>query len=272
MNRFWDRALCPVLDAVAPRLVVEVGVAQGALTRKLLDWAATRRVMIHAIDPEPQLDVRAWRRRHRGTLVFHKARSLNVLGRLTGVDAALIDGDHNWYTVINELRLLERAASKASLPPPLIALHDVDWPYGRRDMYYKPESIPARHRHRYERRGIVPAQQELSEGGLNDGYNNATCEHTSRNGVRTAVEDFLAGSRSVWTFSHVPGLHGLGILAPADRLEGNPALVSVLRSLRSARFLRQWCDEVELARIETEIEVARRGRALDQLRADLGNS
>ena len=28
-------------------------------------------------------------------------------------------------------------------PLPLLVLHDVGWPYGRRDLYYDPDDIPA---------------------------------------------------------------------------------------------------------------------------------
>ena len=61
---------------------------------------------------------------------------------LPAMDAALIDGDHNWYTVYNELKLLAATAREADAALPVLVLHDVGWPYGRRDLYYAPEQIP----------------------------------------------------------------------------------------------------------------------------------
>ena len=40
------------------------------------------------------------------------------------MDAALTDGDHNWYTVINELRLLREVARAHDAPLPVLILHD----------------------------------------------------------------------------------------------------------------------------------------------------
>jgi len=258
MNRFWDRVLLPVMDAANPRCIVEVGAAQGALTAKLLQWGVEHDALVHSIDPRPDFDVATWRREHGKRFTFHKGRSLNVIGRIKGVDAAFIDGDHNWYTVIHELQLFERTALRQELAPPLITLHDVDWPYGRRDLYYDPESIPAAHRQPYEKRGMVPLSGELSDSGLNPYLNNAIYEHSIRNGVQTAIEDFISESPQSWKSFHVPGLHGLRILITAERLAAHPDLGPVMTSLQSARFLREWCEEVELARVSTEILVATR--------------
>jgi SAM-dependent methyltransferase len=265
MNRFWDRALLHVVDAIEPRCVVEVGAAYGLLTAKLLEWGAEHDAVVHSIDPRPEFDVAARRQEHGQRFIFHKGRSLNVLGRIRGVDVAFIDGDHNWYTVIHELRLLERTALTHGALPPLIALHDIDWPYGRRDLYYDPDSIPAAHRLPYERKGILPVEGELSHAGLNDYLNNAIYEHSIHNGVRTAIEDFTADSGLAWKFFQIPGLSGVGILATADRLAANPRLSALLKSFHSARFLQQWCEEVERARVRAEIVIAARTVALKEM-------
>ena len=75
------------------------------------------------------------------------------------MDAALIDGDHNWYTVYNELRLLREVARDAGAPLPVMILHDVGWPYGRRDLYYAPETIPEEFRQPYAQAGMRPDAQ-----------------------------------------------------------------------------------------------------------------
>ena len=72
------------------------------------------------------------------------------------MDAALIDGDHNWYTVYNELQLLAEVAREAGAPLPVLIMHDVGWPYGRRDLYYAPEQIPEEFRQPYAQRGMRP--------------------------------------------------------------------------------------------------------------------
>jgi SAM-dependent methyltransferase len=269
VNRFWNSVLRPLVEATGPQTLVEVGVAQGALTRQLLEWASTQDAVVHAIDPLPDIDVAAWQTEHGDRLVFHRSHSLNELGRIDAIDVAFIDGDHNWYTVIHELRLLELGARAAGRIPPLIALHDVDWPYARRDLYYDPESIPAAYRQPYERKGILPGQGELTHEGLNDHLLNGIYEHSIRNGVRTAVEDFIAESDEDWQMFHVPGLSGLGVIVTPDRLAEHPALAGMLHSLTTPEFLTQWCEELDRAVARAHIDVARYAHALEGANAQL---
>ena len=75
--------------------------------------------------------------------------------------AALIDGDHNWYTVVNELRMLRDNARAGREPLPVLILHDVGWPYGRRDLYYDPSTIPEEHRQPHRKAGMRLGRAEL---------------------------------------------------------------------------------------------------------------
>ena len=72
-------------------------------------------------------------------------------------------------------------------------MHDVGWPYGRRDLYYAPERIPAEHRQPYAQAGMRPRTRKLvAHGGLNPTMYNAEIEGGPRNGVMTALDDFVA--------------------------------------------------------------------------------
>lgn len=51
--------------------------------------------------------------------------SLDAIPTLETMDVWIIDGDHNWYTVSNELELI-RKKSKEEKKPLLIFLHDVN--------------------------------------------------------------------------------------------------------------------------------------------------
>ena len=59
-------------------------------------------------------------------------------------DAVVIDGDHNYWTVREELRLIGERAPGAELP--LLLFHDVRWPHGRRDDYFDAALIPEDYR------------------------------------------------------------------------------------------------------------------------------
>ena len=93
---------------------------------------------------------------------------------------------------------------------PLTFLHDIGWPFGRRDQYHDPDSIPQEHRHPHRLAGIVPGQAELTdEPGLRLMVN-AEAEGTPRNGVLTGIEDFMSESALQLTVKTSPASSARG--------------------------------------------------------------
>ena len=228
MFPFWDIVIAPLVRAVAPSCVVEIGALRGGTTLSLLEslGADTR---LHVIDPVPQFDPAEHEQRFRGQYVFHRDMSVRVLPTLEPVDIALIDGDHNWYTVYNELRLLESRANASNRSPPVFVLHDVSWPYGRRDGYYSPKQIPRRYRQPNAQLGLERGNAGLcEEGGANRNIWNAKREGGKRNGVLTAVEDFLADHDSGYRLVVLDLYVGLAIIAPTARLASRPDLADLV--------------------------------------------
>jgi hypothetical protein len=204
--------LLPVLTAAESRHVVEVGAHEGEMTRELLDWAKPTGASVTAIDPAPappllELDGSDDR------LELIQETSLDALARLPLPDAVIVDGDHNHFTVLSELRLIaERAGSD---PLPLIVLHDVGWPHARRDTYYAPDRIPAEHRQPLAEDALLaPGEPGTADAGIRFPWA-AAREGGSANGVLTAVEDFL-DERDGLRFALVPAFFGLGVLWPED--------------------------------------------------------
>jgi GT2 family glycosyltransferase/glycosyltransferase involved in cell wall biosynthesis/predicted nucleic acid-binding Zn-ribbon protein len=252
MRQFWDLVIRPVLEAARPSRVIEIGVDQGLTTALLVDYATEQGMAIDAIDPRPNIDTEAWAAEHASVVTFHRDLSVNVLPELEPADVALIDGDHNWYTVNQELTLLERAADDARRVPPIVLLHDVGWPYARRDLYYDAETIPPAHRQPHERGGVGLGSSELIKTGLNAHLDHAGHEHGPRNGVRTAVEDFVEASPLTWSFMVLPGVSGLGILVPAPTLDDNGKLRDLLEQFAEPAFLTDLIELVERTRIDSE--------------------
>jgi hypothetical protein len=183
--------LVACLDAVGARAVVEVGAYAGDLTRFLLAWAAGSEVRVWAIDPEPQPEL-VRLSKERPELELIQATSHEALAQIPPVDAVIIDGDHNYYTVSEELRLVKERSPRGQLP--LLLFHDVGWPHARRDDYYAPEQIPPEFRQpTVEGGGLFPGSAEPRPGGLP--YRWPARNHGGpRNGVLTAVEDFVAAN------------------------------------------------------------------------------
>lgn len=243
MHRFFDAAIAPALRALRPQVIVEIGVLSGATTNRLVDYGSQHGAVVHGIDPAPQ-----WEPSEAPSFVLHRALSHEALPGISRIDLALIDGDHNYHTVRGELQILATNAERDHHPFPVVMLHDVDWPYGRRDSYWDPLAVPLEHQQPSSRKGMRPGQSVLvaDGGGLNPQFLNADHEGGARNGVRTAVEDFISAAAMELTYVHLPCLHGLGILCSASRqpdlepvieaLALSPPLESVLRTTESERL------------------------------------
>jgi hypothetical protein len=202
--------LLPCLDAARVGSVAELGAYAGDLTTLLADWADGAGARVWAVDPLPQEQlVRLAADRANVELV--RDLSLTALPTLAPVDAVVIDGDHNYYTVSEELRLIDAAPGDL----PLVLLHDVCWPHGRRDDYYTPDQIPAEYRQPIaEGGGLMPGEPGITPGALP--YRAAAArEGGPRNGVLTAVEDFVA-EREGLQLAIVPAFFGLGVLWRTD--------------------------------------------------------
>lgn len=223
------------------RRILEIGSQYGMSTEKLCAYAESVVGQLITVDPAPQAAAREFieARSGRSGFRFIQSTSLEVLPTLPDIDAYIIDGDHNYYTVRNELEEISRIRGNA---PWLVFEHDVCWPSARRDFYYAPERIPAEHRQPYATSGGVTLDSPgIVPGGLGDKipWGIALREGGPRNGVRTAIEDFLAGHLEL-RFDVIPAIFGLGVIysreAPwAEQLE---------------TFLKPWANNPLLERME----------------------
>jgi GT2 family glycosyltransferase len=260
----------PILGILQPRAIVEVGSDQGDNTSNLLEFCRRTGAKLHVVDPLPKYDVSEWQERYGEHLTFRKELSLNAIPSIDRFDAVLIDGDHNWYTVFNELKLIEKRCTELSQSFPLVILHDIGWPYGRRDLYYDPETIPLAYRHPYRQRGMrSDSAGLLEEGGLNGHLNNAIHERTLRNGVLTAIEDFMQDAEQRLELVKVPGLHGLGILVPLWLKEKKEGLARFLEALNLPPAAVHYVEQIEDTRVEAEIRRQEELAAYDELEAKL---
>lgn len=224
MRFAWDTIFGPIIEILKPTKFVEVGAFQGSCTERILAHCRRHDGVVQVIDPlsanpEVRRDQEAVFARlaaeNPGRLVLHRARSLPLLDEIGAFDAILIDGDHNWYTVIEELRAVERMARRHGIVP-FIAIDDIGWPHGRRDCYFAPETIPPAFLHPHRRGCLIPGQPGISESGPFGNFSHAEHEGGPRNGVRTAVEDFLRETTLDLVCRQVPLRSGTAVLIPRD--------------------------------------------------------
>jgi hypothetical protein len=267
MYRFWDTIIEPVLKRLRPKTIVEIGSDHGPNTRNLLKFCQRHGGTLHVIDPGPKYDTSDWKEEYGEQFVFHKALSLEALPLIDRFDTVLIDGDHNWYTVFKELELIEQRCADSSRHFPLVMLHDIGWPYGRRDGYYNPDTIPEEYRQPYAQSGMRPESEELvGPRGINRNLANSVSENVPQNGVLTAVEDFLKETEQDIEFLQIPGLFGLGILVPLRLREHNAELANFLDIFKLPPTVARYIELIEQARLEAEIDGHERGLKAKEIR------
>ncbi|MEX0972458.1 MAG: hypothetical protein WDZ46_04275 [Solirubrobacterales bacterium] len=255
MHRLFAPVVAPLIEALEPHSILETGAGAGRLTRKVLEAPGAGSAPVHAVDPAPSLDPDL-AEEHGERLVIHAQRAISAIGRIGAVDLALLDGDPNWYSVHTELRMLIEAAERARRPAPVVVVHNLHWPFGRRDGYHDPAAIPAAHRHEHSALGLIPGRRDPCPDGLKLTPYCAVSDFEPRSGVLSAVEDLIAESDLEWAMTEVPGFHGCGVLVDARRRAERPEVSRVLEGLRASRFLRSQVRRAEAARLEVEVELA----------------
>lgn len=250
------------LDVVRPRHVLEVGAYAGDLTRLVVDWAAGSGARVTAIDPYPKESLIRLAE-ERPELELIRERSHDALPHVSTPDVAIVDGDHNYFTVSEELRLIRENASGSALP--LLLLHDVCWPHARRDSYHDPDSIPADYRQpMVQGAQLFPGEPGMRVGGLPFTWA-AKREGGPRNGVLTAVEDFIGDDDNL-RLAIVPAFFGLGLVwhAQAPWADAIEALVApwdrnpLLERLEASRALHLASSHLHLMKASRQEAVLRR--------------
>ena len=265
MNRFWTRFIKPILETAAPRRIMEVGADFGWNTGHLLAYCRETGCRLDVVDPAPRPDLMVVLAAYDEEYSYLPHKSLDAIPRAPAPDVVLLDGDHNWHTIHAELHLLFDHAASTGDAPPLVLMHDVAWPYARRDMYYDPEGLRVDQRHAYAHRGLEPGRSELLEGGMNGMLANALVEGGPKNGVLTGIEDFIRETDVELTLHVLPFFNGLGMIVPKAR--STPALEALIGSFTEAPSLIETVKALEEAHMRARVDVAQ-GQAVLTRRTD----
>ena len=217
----FSSLILPCLAEADVTHITEIGSEFGGMSKVLAGWAQERGGKLTCIDPEPADGFAEWASGH-PHLHHIAAPSLDALAHCETADAWFVDGDHNYYTVFHELLAIDRIQREAGRPL-LAFLHDVSWPCARRDFYYSPERVPPgwRHPHSYDHGVQLDSDDVVAGRGLRGmgAFAVALEAGGPRNGVLTAVEDFLGDAdtedRPLY-YVHVPAVLGLGIIFDAS--------------------------------------------------------
>ena len=116
---------------------------------------------------------------------------LDILSEFKNFDAIFINDDPNWYTIYNELNIVKKNNEEF----PLVFICNNKFPNKRRDTYFNPDLIPDEFKHDFRKE--LPFCFNDKQIVISDGYYHACEENTAKNGVLTAIEDFLSENNQI---------------------------------------------------------------------------
>ena len=130
-----------IMDAISVRRIVEIGSEAGVNTAALLNYAKKRQAELISVDPadvpfpfSPEAEK---------SFTFYQETSADFLNRQIPAEVIFMDGDHNYETVFADLKTIHSGLGNSHIK--IIFLHDVSWPWARRDIYYDPSRVKAPH-------------------------------------------------------------------------------------------------------------------------------
>jgi hypothetical protein len=186
--------------------VVEVGVESGKASELYTSLGASA---VYCIEPHPTAEIRASLAANK-VLHLIEGPSPEALADLPTADLYVLDGDHNYVVVRQELEWI-----LAHAPNAVVVLHDLLWPCARRDLYYEPSHLSAEIKHPASDDGPTVWHDALTPAGLVGlgAYTTSVHAGGERNGVLTAVEDAIVQSEDErWRFALIPAVFGMGVL------------------------------------------------------------
>ena len=190
MEQLFIKYILPIIDEKNPKAMLEIGVLEGKHTYSLLKWCVQSDAVLVSVDAAPwEADIPASLKKGAEGFVYkrgsdseraaikpwfierifveglekrwtcEKNTSLAYLFKCSkNFDVVFVDGDHNYYTVLHELRLLSGLLNSGGL----IFIHDISNPScARRDYYYDVTLIPEAFRIN-KRQGILSAIEDFT--------------------------------------------------------------------------------------------------------------
>lgn len=244
-----------ILILLKPKVIVEIGCEYAGSTFQFLEYCKSNNGFLYIIDPRPFVDVDEVLKDYKGYYEFIKAKSIDALLTIPKADLYVVDGDHNYWTVLNELNLIFENNM------PLAILHDVGFPCARRDLYYNPSDIPKEHLHAYTYDHGVNINDELlfREGFYGAGHFALSLETDQKKmGVLTAVEDFLKNNQHL-IYQNIPLIFGIGFIASSETHH-------LIKNIISPYQI-DLMSEIEKNRMELYLKVLALQSELDHLRS-----
>ncbi len=209
-----------LIERCSPKSVLEIGSEHGGFSKQMYETCMSKGSALVTIEPFPAPPVKELAEVSENFHLFIGKSIPYFLQEGCQSDFVVNDGDHNWFTVFTELTLID-AAWKKRKASGVIVMHDVAWPWARRDLYYDPKSLPPEALRPFTfTHGLTLDNAGIIEGGFRGegAYACAVKEGGPCNGVLTAIEDFLTEHKE-YNYRQIDAIFGLGVLTLKDSPE-----------------------------------------------------
>lgn len=199
MFNYFDLSIIPTfLSRFKVEKILAIGLSNELILDEIISYC-NKSTTLYAIDPKININDLIGEDDNLNNIKeyinYFQDDGLNVLPTLKNLDAIFINDDPNWYTVYNELNIIK----ENHINFPIVFICNNKYPYKRRDSYSNPEKIPDEFKNECCNDLLILYEKnnETKETRVNDGYCHAIYQDTPKNGVLTAIEDFVEENPSL---------------------------------------------------------------------------
>lgn len=214
MFNFFDLKIIPIfLSRFKVEKVVVIGLSNVNIIEEVISFCIENDSLLYAIDSEIDIEdffvINNKNKHSYENIKYFKDNAFNVLPNLRNIDAIFINDDPNWYTVYSELNLIKKTNSNF----PLVFICNNKYPHKRRDSYSNLDNIPNEYKNECCNKLIIEYvdDNEMKYTEIEDGFCHAIHNNTPKNGVLTAIEDFLNENLSLKILD-INSLEGLSLI------------------------------------------------------------
>ncbi len=200
MFNFYDVDIIPfILKEFKVKKVVLTDLYDGKIYGELLNYANNNNLSIITINSNKNIES------------DYNDIALNILPTLNDYEAIFINDDPNWYTIFNELNIIKKNNKEF----PLVFICNNIFPHKKRDSYKNPDVIPDEFKNEFSRQLFLSDDIKIK-----DNFYHAIKENTPKNGVLTAIDDFLEINKSIGIMD-IKFIDGITILYPKNDISKN---------------------------------------------------
>ena len=201
MKTIWTGIIKPIIEALNPRIIIELGIYNDKNTRNIIEYCFNNNSKLISIDPFPDSFTVELEYKYGKYFTLIRDSSLNVLQTIQNIDVILINVDKNWDLISQILMIIQENAKDHF---PLIIFNHLKGPNTKIDPNNNAYDIQPKFTGKNE------DKIALNNDNLTNKY--IISNSNGKNGFSHAVKDFLNNSDFELNFFNIYGFNELAII------------------------------------------------------------